>query len=244
MPLMRLLLIASLGACAQAGKADVVGKNPDGGGIFVMDSTTRPPPDAFVNPIDAPPGVMTKTLDENTSDTIKLANTVACVNSSQETAAAQYWRVFNPANFQITTDFKVTQVSFQVESSQSGDGNGQTVTVKVGIYDAAVPTTSFDTSKLMGLAQDANVQVAEANEVGQTINVPIAATIPAGKNVFVEVDTLDGVANVLQFFMGSNDQPESNPGWIKSSCLGTNPVNASAPLNTQTSLLMTVTGQY
>ncbi|MFT3694484.1 MAG: hypothetical protein QM831_15155 [Kofleriaceae bacterium] len=242
---MRLLLpLLCFGACAQAGKAEI-GGHTDAGSISTHDSSTQPLPDAFVNPIDAPPGVMTKTLDENTSDTVVNGNTQGCSTSNGFTAATQYWRVYNPANFQITTDFHITQVGFTVEDAETIAGNGQQVTVKVGIYDAPVPTTTFDTSKLMGLAQDANVQVAEGFETPQPINVPLSATIPAGKNLFIEIDSLDGINNELAFWMGSSNQTDSSPSWMKVSCInGGAPITTTAAHGSQSALVMTVTGQY
>lgn len=250
MPLMRLIAaVALLGACAQAGKQDNNFNRGDGG-IALHDSSGPPPPDAFVNPIDAPPGVMTKTLDENTNDMIAIPTSIACSDNingvPQYTNASSYYRVFDPANYQITTDFHVTQVGFQVENSTQNAGNGILVTVKVGTYDA-VPATQLDTTKMAVLATQTNVQTPENDEVGAAINQPITATIPAGKRLFVEVDSPQGSSNDnLLFYIGANAVAESSPGYVMSSaCTETQkPTNISSLGAGQISILMTVTGTY
>src|SRR5450432_1569225 len=105
--------VIALVGCAEAGKQQFVGHG-DGGIIAVTDSSIVVP-DAFVSHIDAPPGEQTKTLDENSSDTIKLATSLACTNNTTgNTDPNSYYRVFDPATFGITTDFHVTQIGFQV----------------------------------------------------------------------------------------------------------------------------------
>src|SRR5450755_4654999 len=102
-----LFLIVCLGACAEAGKASLSGR-PDGSIITLTDSSITPH-DAFVNPIDAPAGMMTKTLTQTTSDTLVQNTAPACGNSTA-TDVNDYYRVFDLAAAGITTDFHVTQV--------------------------------------------------------------------------------------------------------------------------------------
>src|SRR4051812_3261837 len=134
MPVMRSMLFATLfvvGACAQAGKLTLGGR-PDGGSITIVDSDMHqpPPPDAFVNHIDAPPGMTTKKLDQNSRDTIAIGKSIACSrNTDGTTTATTYYRVFDPAT---PTDFHIPAVEFQVEATVGAAGNGQLVTLKVG----------------------------------------------------------------------------------------------------------------
>jgi hypothetical protein len=236
--------VIALAGCAEAGKQQFVGHG-DGGIIVVTDSSIRIP-DAFVSHIDAPPGEQTKTLDENSSDTIKLATSIACSNQTTgNTDASSYYRVFDPATFGITTDFHVTQIGFQVEDCES-DSGGQVVTAKVGTYNGT-PGNTITTGNMTVLATNAQVQVPEIDLVGGSVNAPITATIPAGKKVFVEIDSPDGAADNADFYMGVNTAAETGFGYILASgCMIGTPTNISsaAVAGTQISLLMTVTGTY
>ncbi|HEX7703371.1 MAG TPA: hypothetical protein VF403_21675 [Kofleriaceae bacterium] len=244
---MRPLLFAviALAGCAEAGKQQLSGHG-DGGVIHVTDSSIVVP-DAFVSHIDAPPGEQTKTLDENSSDTIKLATSIACSNNTTGfTLANSYYRVFDPATFGITTDFHVTQIGFQVEDCSSTAG-GQVVTAKVGTYNGT-PGATITTGNMAVLATNSQVQVPEIDLVGGSVNAPITATIPAGKKVFVEIDSPDGTAGTnASFFLGVNTAAETGFGYILATgCSISTPTNVSSAgvANTQISFLMTVTGTY
>lgn len=238
-----LLSLIALAGCAQAGKQELSGHGDSG--IHVTDSGTVL--DSFVSHVDAPPGEMTKTLDENSSDTIQLATSIACFDSgSGFTRANSFYRVFDPATFGITTDFHVTQIGFQVEDCTSPAG-GQIVTAKVGTYNAA-PGGTITTANMNVLATNAQVQVPQIDMVGGSVNAPISATIPAGKRVFIEVDSPDGDSGTnTAFFMGANTAAETGFGYVMSpvsDCGVTTPTNVSSVAGSQISYLMTVTGTY
>ena len=237
-----LLSLLALSACAQAGPSQITGHGD--GGIKLTDS--GPILDAFVSHIDAPPGMMTKTLDENSSDTIKLATSIACTNQTTGfTHANNYYRVFDPATFGVTTDFHITAVAFQVENCSSTAG-GQVVTVKVGTYTGTPGATLNGTMAV--LATNASVQVPEIDLVGGSVNAPISATIPAGSKLFAEIDSPTGDAGTnTAFYLGVNTATETGFGYILGSDCGINtPTNVSSAMvaNKQLSLLMTVTGTY
>jgi hypothetical protein len=245
---MRLLLFATLlafGACAEAGKL-TFGGHPDGNTITVVDSDMHQPPpvDAFVSHIDAPPGMMTKTLDQNSSDVIKLNTAIACArNTDGTTTANTYYRVFDPAT---TTDFHVTTVGFQVESTQGAAGNGQIVTVKVGTYNGNVGAPMLTIANMAPLGTNASVQLPEQSEVGANINAPVTATIPAGQKMYVEIDSPDDGSKV---YMGVNTAAETAPGYIMApgttnGCGVNVPTSYATEAATQMSLLITATGTY
>ncbi|MEO6776369.1 MAG: hypothetical protein ABI467_25730 [Kofleriaceae bacterium] len=239
-----LFALVALGACAEAGKTGFQGR-PDGS-ITLVDSDMHqpPPPDAFVSHIDAPPNMMTKTLDQNSSDTITLNTAIACTHQSDGTTTANsYYRVFDPAT---QTDFHVTSVGFQVENSQGAAGNGQIVTVKVGTYNGNVGASSLVLANMVVVATNASVQLPEQAEVGANINAPIAATIPAGQKMYVEIDSPDNGAKV---FMGVNTAAEAAPGYIMApgttnGCNVNVPTSYATTAGTQMSLLITTTGTY
>src|SRR3954469_20099725 len=145
---MRLLfLILALGACAEAGKTGFGGR-PDGATGGDSGSNRPPPPVAFVSHVHAPPGMMTKALDENSNDTIVLAKSIACTNNTTAfTTANSYYRVFDPGT---TTTFHVTQVAFQVEDCEGVSGNGKAVTLKVGTY-TGTPGNTLTTGSMQTL---------------------------------------------------------------------------------------------
>lgn len=247
---MRLLLLPLvLVGCAQAGPPGFanhtdasVQPRPDSGEV------THPPIDAFVSHIDAPPGQMVKTLDENTNDTLAAGTAIACPSSDPfgDTAAASYFRVFDLATFNITTDFHVSQVSFQVDDCETFSGNGTTVTAKVGTYVGA-GGNALALADLQMLAQDTNVAVPEVvtGGAGATVNVPLTATIPAGGKLFVEIDSSDGYFD-HSFYVGANTAGESAPSYIMAGdCSTTVPTAISTIYTTHAvDLLMTVTGSY
>lgn len=209
MTVMRLLLCATLltlgaGACAEAGKLTLGGR-PDGGSITIVDSDMHqpPPPDAFVPPIDAPPGMTTKTLDENTSDT-NVSNTAPACGTSAATDVNNYYRVFDLPTFGINTDFHITHVDFQVDYC-----SGQTVTVNVGVYNGT-PGATISTGNMMQVASNTTVTV-PSTTTGASVPVPFTnATIPAGKKLYVEIKSPAGG----KFYMGANTAGESGAGYI------------------------------
>ena len=249
---MRPLLFAMLlvfGACAEAGKSGFQGLGD--GSITLVDSDTHqpPPPDAFVSHIDAPPGMMTKTLDENSSDTLDLAHALACSsnlnNVPQYTLANTYVRVFDPSQFGITTAFHVTQVAFQV--NQATPNGGVQVTLKVGTYSGTLTGTTLDTASMATLATNAAVQVPQiaSGGTGGAVNQTIDASIPAGSKLFVEVDA-PAMTNGQFFYFGQNTASDTVPSYISASdCTVTVPTTMkSLNGNSQIAALMTVTGTY
>ncbi len=230
----RLLFLGCLGACAQAGKADITGR-PDGGIITVVDSRTMAP-DAFVPPIDAPPGMVTKTLTQTTDDTLVQDTAPAC-GSSSGTEANNYYRVFDLPALGITTDFKVTSVGFQVDYS-----TGQTAAVRVGTYNGT-PGTTLAVGSMTVVASNTTVTI-PSTTTGATVNAAMTnATIPAGKKLFVELDSPAGAF----MYIGANTDGETKPGYIMATGCS---INAPTNISTVSSdyptvnMLMTVTGTY
>ena len=209
--------------------------------------------DAPMQMIDAPSGPQMATLTQTTSQALKAGNSIACGNSTG-TRSNNYYRVFDLAAAGITSDFHVSQVSFQVESCDHvSSGNGINVAVRVGTYNGT-PGTTLTTGSMTILASNASVAVPEVVEdvsttppttPGATVNAPITATVTGGQKLLVEVDVPDG-ANNYGFYFGSNDGGESAYGYLLATdCSITNPTNIStlgtpAPRH----LLLTVTGTY
>ena len=231
-----LLLTCVVGACAKAGPAEFGGRTD--GSISVVDAdTSHPQPDAFIPPmVDAPPGMMSKTLSETTTETL-VQNTAPACGTSTATDVNNYYRVFDPATFGITTDFHITQVNFQVDFC-----TGQTVTVNVGTYNAT-PGTTLATASMTQVASNTSVTVPNTT-TGAMVTAPFTtATIPAGKKLYVEIDSPAG----QRFYMGANTDGETAPGYISASaCSISVPTNIStiSASYPKVHLLMTVTGTY
>jgi hypothetical protein len=249
MPPMRSLLFSllALGACAQAepghfGTEHVDGGNthPDAQGQHV---------DAFVNTIDAPPGQQTKTLDDNSSDTLDTTHSLACgtndsMGNTLNTNANNFYRVFDPSAFGITTDFHINQVAFQVIDCESNAGNGMKVTVDLGTFTGTT-TTMLTAGQLTSITTKTGVQVPEIDGTGGTVNVPITATIPAGQKLYAEVDAPAGATSEY-FYMGMNLLAETSPSYVDAPSCNINVPTTAKSLNTNTtiSILLTVTGTY
>ena len=233
----------ALVGCATGGRADVDSGSSGGDGSMRDGSMTM---------IDAPPGAQMRTLTQTTSQMIEALASIACAGSGGS-RANNYYRVFDLAAAGITTDFHVSQVSFQIEHcDQISGSNGATVAVRVGTYSAA-PGATLVNANMTILASNATVQVPEVIEnttamttPGGTVNAPITATIPAGQRLLVEVDAPDGLNNYT-FYMGANNDGESGFGYILAPICGINvPTNISSVGMTPrpVHLLLTVTGTY
>lgn len=246
---MRALLLVGLAACASGGRdnaaVDAAPVTVDG--AVVVDSGVMP---------DAPPGVMTRTLTQTTTMAIEGNTSIACANNPPGTNANNYYRVFDLPAAGITTGFKVTQVQFGVEHCDQINGTaGAVVAVRVGTYDG-VPGAQLDQAVMTVLASNPTVQVPEVIEsngvtAGETITAPISATIPAGKQMFVEIDAPDG-HNQYYLYLGANNDGESGFGYVLAPGCSSNGVPITKPTNISSvsatfpavHLLITVTGQY
>jgi len=226
-----------LGACAQGGQPDV----PD---ALRVDSHHV---DTVL--IDAPP---MQTLSQTSSSALEAGTSQACLAPSSGTAPNNYYRVFDLAAFDITTDFHVTSVSFQVEHCDQLNGTaGASVVVRVGTY-SGTPGETLTLANMTVLASANSVAVPEVIEdpgpppvtAGGTVNAPITATIPAGQKLFIEIDAPDG-NSLYEMYVGANNDGESGLGYVLApSCGITQPTNISTIVAAPLHLLMTVSGTY
>jgi hypothetical protein len=240
-------------ACAQGGRDVTIDAN---GGMVDAPKQQMDAPS-----IDAPPGTMTRELTQTTSQTIEPQSSIACANNPPGTSSNNYYRVFDLAALGITSDFKVTEVAFQIEHCDQINGSaGTTVAVRVGTY-AGTPGDQLEASMMTILASNPTVAVPEVisnpgpppTTPGGTVHAPISATIPAGGKLLVEVDSPDG-HNQYYFYMGANTGGESAPGYVLApTCVDsamqpiTKPTNINKvqpSLYPKVNLLLTVSGQY
>lgn len=246
-----LICAIALVGCASAGAGDKPGVDSS---VTLGDGSGGGKMDAPMAMIDAPAGMQTRTLTQTNTQTLKAGNSIACGNSTG-TASNNFYRVFDLAAMGVTSDFHVTQVSFQIESCDHvSSGNGINVAVRVGTY-SGTPGATLATSSMTILQSNATVAVPEVVEdvsttppttPGGTVNAPITATVPANQKLFVEVDVPDG-QNSYSFYMGSNDGGETGFGYVLAPTCSINvPTNISSLSTTYPAvhLLLTVTGTY
>lgn len=234
---MRRLALLLLGACASGGQPDI----PDALRVDGMHVDTVL--------IDAPP---MQTLSQTASNLLEAGTSQACLAPSSGTAPNNYYRVFDLAAFDITTDFNVSQVTFQVEHCDQLNGSaGATVVVRVGTY-SGTPGETLTLANMTVLASANGVAIPEVIEdpgpppvtAGATVTAPISATIPAGQKLLVEVDAPDGNA-LYELYMGANNDGETGLGYVLAPTCGiTVPTNISTIVGEPLHLLMTVSGSY
>lgn len=234
---MRGLTLLLLGACASGGQPDV----PDALRVDGMHADTQL--------IDAVP---MQTLSQTASNMLEPGSSQTCQAMSSGTAANNYYRVFDLAAFNITRDFRVSQVAFQVEHCDDLTGtNGTSVVVRVGTYNGT-PGETLTFANMNVLTSVNGVAVPEVIEdpgpppvtAGAMVTVPISATIPAGQKLFVEIDAPDG-NNLYELYMGANNDGEMGFGYILApTCTITVPTNISTLAGAPLHLLISVSGSY
>lgn len=253
------LLLAALVGCASAHHDSPLGQQPDaalppgpdaGGGRDAAPMADAPSADA--PPADAP-GTQTRTLSQTNSQTLTAGTSIACGNA-QGTSANSFYRVFDLGALGITSDFHVTTVSFQIEDSEGGN----VVAARVGTY-GGTPGATLTSSMITILASNATVSVPNVVETfdannnastpGGMVDAPVAATIPAGQKLLIEVDVPDGTAGSggKFFYMGANAGGETGDSYFSATACtppGATPTDVSQVAMSNVDLLFTVTGTY
>ena len=252
---MRGWLFLALVGCAQAGAPNGfgLGNHPDGGNQVTLDSPSgidspnqqidapmidAPRADAA---IDGPPQPTSATLDENSSDTPVMNTGISCANSSYSTAES-YYRVFPLNMFGVSTAFTVNTVTFGVEYYTGPIP----VSVDVGTYTGTVGGAQL-TGTFTPIVSNIAVSVPNTAEGDNTVlNVPITGvTIPAGKQLYVEIDVGDGSTGDYFYYPGANTAGENQPSYLKASqCGDTTPADVTTLSSDPSNTIIRVTGTY
>jgi len=196
--------------------------------------------DARLSP-DAPPGPdaapNTATLTQSSSQVVLSANSVSCVGDlTGYHADNSYYRVFDLADFNITAPFQVTSVEFGVEESASTSGT-QPVDV---ILHALANGSSFTVADLVEIGRH---DESLGDLVETTHTVPVSATVPVGSQLVVEIFTPDGRTMGNTFFIGSNQDGESAPSYLRAADCGvTEPTLMTALTPNIVHMVINVTG--
>jgi hypothetical protein len=141
-----------------------------------------------------------QTIKHNNSDEI-IGGTVAC-----PTEPTNYIRVFDLINeFNITTDWTITSVSFGTEVSETAD-----ITINLYTANGVDPTAAILTNIYTGTEATADLEISE-----HTLSAPV--TVPAGSILVMELaEANDGIV----YRVGSNDQGQTAPSWLDSETCG------------------------
>jgi len=227
-----LLGLLALGACATAG-TEPAGEAPDAGsGSSQPDAPPPPPPDS------SPVGPVTL---QQTSDMTIGGGVPICRNGFGVVFSMGVYRVFPLAEHQVTGAFHVEKVTFAVQQS---DGSPE-LTVKLGTYSGALDGDELPLGGISQLAQ-ANVTVPDSAEA--LVEVPLAADVPAGSNVVVEIaaDTTS-LFDPISIF-GATTSAETHLSYMRAAQCNDVSNDASTPLSLSkwgsggTHVLINVTG--
>ena len=249
---MRVLYVAMmLAGCATAAK-QTLGERPDGGlpngndsnGMVWMDA---PADQSVTQYMDAPQMNGPRTLSETTGSTVTANNSIAC-GSATGTAQNSYYRLFTLSDFGITTDFVVSQVSFQTEYVSSAPAGK----VTIGTYSGTAGGSTIAQASITAVMTATGVAIpnADADDTGGSgpgkVDVPIAGTIPAGSILAVRLDVPSSSGF---FYIGTSSAGESKPGYISTTSTqagcnppGNTPTSMTTLAPTAAAILMTVTG--
>ena len=183
-----------------------------------------------------------QTISHSTSMTLSNTN-VACNGGTPSTSSDnRYFRYFKLSDFSITADYTISSVQFGVQTLTIPTlPDGFPVTVK--IY--ATTSNNFPVAYPAGYTELAQVTTNFLlADVETLVSVPIAATIPAGSNVLVEVGYVAQTASSgNRIFLSANDLGESAPTYISSTACALVPPTPLASINFPTAhLVLSVTG--
>jgi len=185
---------------------------------------------------------ISQTISHSTSMTLSNTN-VACNGGTPSTSSDnRYFRYFKLSDFSITADYTISSVQFGVQTLTIPTlPDGFPVTVK--IY--ATTSNNFPVAYPAGYTELAQVTTNFLlADVETLVSVPIAATIPAGSNVLVEVGYLAQTASSgNRIFLSANDLGESAPTYISSTACALVPPTPQLSINFPNAhLVLSVTG--
>lgn len=184
---------------------------PDAGGGGLPDAGHQDPPDAG----DTGGGPVTITH----SNTMALeADTGVTCQSSFGDKKNSWYRVFDLPAMGITGAVDVSQVTFGVQESISGDGS-QPVTVKLHRLQGEFV--------IANLTQIGLAKVTVPDETLTLVDLPITATVPAGSTLVAEITVPNGEFRGDYFFPGANNDGQTGPTYVKSECGGPQPADAA-----------------
>lgn len=236
-----------LSGCATAAIPEA---SPDAGSLgstdasVALDAPARPMADAPGVSIDAPAQPTTITLTQ-TSTTALAASSLGC-QPNNSTSAEAYYRVFDLATLGIAQTFNVSAVTFGVQQA----AGAQTVNARVGTY-SATPGATLDVGSTDWAGGDVTALGSAAVSIpatgtGESVSTPLAAAIPGGSNLIVEVySPSHSSSSDTYFFLAASSGTDTTPGFFWApSCDATPPGTPVELGESAVPFQITVTGNY
>jgi hypothetical protein len=188
--------------------------DPDLGG----DGSSRPDAAPVETPADAGPGQPRQiTLRQTTSDQILDLHSIACIEQEDDGTPIQnrensYYRVFDLAEEKFDGDLQVDSVTIGVESASAPGDATQPATVRLHTLEGDLLVANMTEINHVDIDIEPQLQTA--------LEVPIAATAPAGSTLVVELFIPDSADQNRLFFIGSNDLGQTAPGYLRAPSSG------------------------
>jgi Divergent InlB B-repeat domain len=155
-------------------------------------------------------------ITQSSSQAITPNNSVSCNDGPPASYHhdTSYWRAFNMASVNGSQQYNVTSVSFGIDVANDGGNQGQPITVRLYTNNgAAFPGGSR--------VQIAGTTINVLDQTQTILNVPLAATVPAGTSQLVmEVFSPSGIAAGNSFFIGSNAAAQTGTSYASSADCG------------------------
>jgi hypothetical protein len=179
------------------------------------------------NDLPVPPGTSAAggavTITQSATQNITPLNSVSC-NSGGVHTDNSYFRVFDLASHGITSDFEITSVETGVEQS-TPTGPSQPIEWKFYfLTDPAGSVTRANFTSIGTVPTTVPTLTAALHATAVT-----GVTAPAGSRLVVELFTPAGAAGPHSFFVGSNADGQTGPGYIEAAACGvTAPTNLAS----------------
>lgn len=220
----RLALVLALAGCAYR-PATALDPDLDAAGDVVLG-------DAMDGPSDA---TGTALFDQNATHLVESGASVFCASAALNRDNS-WWRVFRPADFgvPVTSPVHTTRVFFASETTVT-----TTVTIKIATYAGVYDDVALDTGQLTELATDT---MAVGGAGAKAWQLPLAADVPAGALIAVEIDATDvdnaSGGTLEAFHIGANHDGQTGRSYFGSTTCGV------APGGTATNIVLRVEGTF
>jgi len=172
-------------------------------------------------------------ITQSNTQTIESGAEIACASA---TSFRDNWlyRDFDLAgDHGITQNFEVTSVEFAIGPITTPAGFNITVTL-YSTTDAFPP--------LSGTMQGQAIHLATNADAESMISLPLAATIPAGERMIMEVAIIDDLTDTNFMRFGCNNDGEIGPSYIDAPACGTTGITPFADLGLTQGVVWNVIG--
>ncbi|WP_157544662.1 hypothetical protein [Nocardioides halotolerans] len=162
-------------------------------------------------------------VTQNYSDAIVAGDGISC-NGGGIVADNQYYRRFDMSVYGAQNGFKVSKMTVAVEEATSSAGG---VPGDFNIY--AIDHTADLTIANLGTPVGTTPVDLESASGSELKSAAISATIPAGKDMVIELSVDDAGAGDASFYPGANEAPELGTTYLSSTSCGiTEPTELAA----------------